>query len=355
MTSEETQNFLDFVDHELDLQNFSLDSWKEYLKRLPTVYNNDVTFRLLFDWHWNLALKQGRAGVRLPSVHLEVSIFTKQVELIQAVGEYFYHLTYQYRELILFHARTNVRNKSLLEIGGSLPNDLLFDHLGVRSYINIESPDYIDARSSIDMSLGGTITSKHGEHERRRTIFCNAEDIGEHVLPESIDHIFSVACFEHIYDLPAALQACYACNKFGGTLYSYFAPIYSCITGDHGSIPTHDKFQEKPHGLHLLTPVDQRKKLIKAGIKDPMEIQNFLGKVNFDRVPNRLLYDDYERICTESLYYVLELDRQDDYNLSKVFPRQFAEVRRSNLNINNMMTSGFRINLLKLQALQHIM
>ena len=84
----------------------------------------------------------------------------------------------------------------------------------------------------------------------------------------------------HIYDLPAALQACYACNKFGGTLYSYFAPIYSCITGDHGSIPTHDKFQEKPHGLHLLTPVDQRKTLIKAGITDSIEIQKFLGKVN---------------------------------------------------------------------------
>ena len=98
VTSEETQKFLDFVDHELDLQNFSLDKWKEYLKRLPTVYNNDVTFRLLFDWHWNLALNQGRAGVRLPSVNLEVPIFTKQVELIEAVGEYFHHLTYQYRE-----------------------------------------------------------------------------------------------------------------------------------------------------------------------------------------------------------------------------------------------------------------
>ena len=97
----------------------------------------------------------------------------------------------------------------------------------------------------------------------------------------------------------------------------------------------------------LTQPEDQRKKLINAGITEPNHIQDFLGRVNFYRVPNRLLYEDYEKICTESPYTVLELDRQESYNLSKAFPKQFKEVRESNTNINNMMTSGFRIHLLK--------
>ena len=339
---EETQDFLKFVDQELNPENFNIQKWKDYLHRLPYIYNSDVSFRLLFDWHWSLDTNNGRAWFKAPAICVEDPIYTKQINLINGVGNSLHDLHYQYRELMLFHARTDLRGKSLLEIGGSLPNDLLFDYLEIDSYINIESPDYIEERS------GETIVEKHGGHERRKTIFCNAEEIDKKVNPESVDNIFSVACFEHIHDLPAALKACHACSKKGGTLFSFFAPIYSRIdAGDHGAIPHHEKFIEKPVGLHLLSPEDQRKKLISAGITDPKEIQDFLGRVNFNRVPNRLLYEDYERICTESPYFVLELDRQEAYNTSKVFPHKFAEIRSSNTHINNMMTGGFRIHLLK--------
>ena len=339
---QEAQNFLNFVDQELNPGSMTIERWKEYLHRLPHIYNSDISFRLLFDWHWDLDAKKGRAGIKIPTICTEDPIYTKQIHLINGVGKSLHNLNYQYRELILFHARTDLRGQSLLEIGGSLPNELLFDHLEIKSYINIESPDYIEAES------GAAYTAKHGGHERRQTIFCNAEEISKKVKPESIDKIFSVACFEHIYDLPAALSSCYACSKKGGTLFSYFAPIYSQISeGDHGVIPQHEKFPEKPIGLHLLSSEDQRKKLISAGISDPKEIQDFLGRVNFNRVPNRLLYEDYERICTESPYHVLELDRQEEYNISKEFSHQFTEVRSSNTDINNMMTVGFRIHLLK--------
>jgi hypothetical protein len=340
---QETQNFLNFVDQELNPGTISIERWKEYIKRLPQIYNDDIAFRLLLDWHWDLSLNTGRSWFKPPTICIEDPIYTKQVQLIALAGNQLHNLSYQYQELIKCHARSDLRGKSLLEIGGSLPSDLLFEHLGVESYINIESPDYIEAES------GSSYSSNHGDHERRQTIFCNAEEIGKKVTPDSIDNIFSVACFEHIYDLPAALEGCHTCSKKGGSLFSFFAPIYSHIEqGDHGVIPKHKKFPEKPIGLHLLTPEDQRKKLINAGITDPNEIQHFLGRVNFDRVPNRLLYEDYERICTESSYYVLELNRQDSYNLSKKFPQQIAEARKSNTHINNMMTIGFRICLLKI-------
>ena len=339
---QETQRLLNLVDQELDFKNFSIEKWKEYLRILPHIYNNDITFRLLFDWHWDIYTMTGRAGISSKHISTEDPIYTKQVKMISVVGKQLYKLDYQFRELIIYHARYELKNKSLLEIGGSLPNELLFDHIGIESYINIESPDYIESK------YGSMYSSRHGNHERKQTIFCNAEDINTKVKQESIDSIFSVACFEHIYDLSAALESCHACSKKGGALFSFFAPIYSHIVeGDHGVIGKHEQFPEKPIGLHLLSSKDQRKRLIKAGITDPQEIQNFLGRVNFDRVPNRLLYEDYERICTESPYFVLELDRQEEFNISKRLPEEFAEVRKSNAHINNMMATGFRIYLLK--------
>ena len=61
----------------------------------------------------------------------------------------------------------------------------------------------------------------------KRKTFFNAEDIDSVVDSSSIDHIFSVACFEHVHDLALALEACFKCSKNGGSLYAYFAPIYS--------------------------------------------------------------------------------------------------------------------------------
>ena len=340
--NKESKSFLEFIDNRLSNSNISLTDWKRYLEQLPIVYNDDLTFKLLFDWHWDKALNNGRAWFNRDHHSKRDPLFEKQVSLIHSAGRQLHDLDYQYRELIICHARCNLRGKKLLEIGGSLPNDLLFDHLKIDSYVNIESPDYIEAES------GEPYTNKHGAHDRRKTIYCNAEDITKEVSPDSIDTIFSVACFEHIYDLPAALEACHACNKQDGTLYSYFAPIYSQIQqGDHGVIADHEKFSKKPIGLHLLSAQDQRKKLIGAGITDPLEIQDFLGKVNYDRVPNRLLSEDYERIITESSYIVLDLDRQDYFNLSKIYPKEFQEVRISNPKVQNMMAVGFRIHLLK--------
>ena len=184
---QETQHFLDFVDRDLNPGSITIESWKEYLKRLPYIYNGDIAFRLLFDWHWDLSLGTGRAWFKSSDICTEDPIYTKQVQLIALAGSQLHDLGYQYQELIKCHARLNLTGKSLLEIGGSLPNELLFDHLGIASYINIESPDYIEAES------GSAYSSAHSNHEMKQTIFCNAEEIDQKVAHETIDNIFSVA------------------------------------------------------------------------------------------------------------------------------------------------------------------
>jgi len=342
---EQAKRFLEFIEKELNPEQLSIENWKTYLANLPTIYSQDITFRLLFDWHWDLSLNVGRAGITGLFDDSSRDIFKKQINLISGVGNSLYGLEYQYQELIKCHARCNLRGKKLVEIGGSLPNDLLFEHLGVEAYTNIESPDYIEAES------GRAYTQLHGEHERRNTIYCNAEAIDEHIEAGTADTIFSVACFEHIYDLPKALAGCHTITREKGNLYSFFAPIYSRIDeGDHGVIPAHEKLSEKPIGFHLLPTTDQREKLINAGISNPQEIQDFLGNVNFNRIPNRLFYEDYEQLCTESPWYVVELARQEEFNICKRFPNEFKAIRRSNSAVRNMMTHGFRIHLMKITS-----
>lgn len=55
-----------------------------------------------------------------------------------------------------------------------------------------------------------------------------------------------------------------------------------------------------------------------------------MANVHFHRISNSLICEDYERILNESSFYVLELDRQEAFNLSKYFSNVFAEIRSSN-------------------------
>ena len=310
---------------------------KEYISSLPAFYANDIEFRLLFDWHFS---PQGRQLQK----HETHELFEFQRMLAATLGKHCFDLDYQFWQFFIFHAMVNVRGKSLLEIGGSLPNEMLFDLFGVESYVNTESPDYIEADND------NKYTDKHGKHDRRTTIYLNAEDIGQQLAAESIDLIFSVACFEHIYDLEAALSACFSIQKRGGFLYSFFSPIYSYLTdGHHDVIPTHSAFPETPWGLHLLNQSDQRKFLQNKNIVDPKEIQKFLGAVNFDRIPNRFYYEDYSRMLTESPYYVSRLDDvAPNYNISKKYSTESKKVRQSNPLVKNLHSQGFRVILQKI-------
>lgn len=313
----------------------NFDAARSYIASVPAMYASDLEYRLLFDWHFSPAGRQLQGH----EVH---ELFDFQRCIVSSLGNS-YNLDYQFWQFFIFHAFANVKGKTLLEIGGSLPNGMLFDLFGVGSYVNTESPDYISAES------GESYTSKHGNHEKRRTIFRNAEDLEADLPRESVDIIFSVACFEHIYDLESALRACHAVQNKGGLHYSFFAPIYSYVTdGHHGVIPSHSKFNETPWGLHLLSHEDQRIYLQASGITDPKEVQDFLGAVNFDRIPNRLYYEDYARILTESPYFVALLDdAAPNYNISKMYPSEVARVRESNLRIRNLNTQGFRVLLQK--------
>ena len=79
----DTEKFLDFIDKELNLKKLTKNNWHIYLKHLPSFYNNDITFRLLFDWHWQLDNQLGRACIKSANIDYEEIMFKKQIDLIK--------------------------------------------------------------------------------------------------------------------------------------------------------------------------------------------------------------------------------------------------------------------------------
>ena len=75
----------------------------------------------------------------------EDPIFVKQVDLLEGFVNGLYGLNDQFRELLCFHPIVDLCAKSLLEVGGVLPTDILFDWLNVANDIDLDSPDYVGA------------------------------------------------------------------------------------------------------------------------------------------------------------------------------------------------------------------
>jgi hypothetical protein len=62
----------------------------------------------------------------------------EQIQECQVKFNLSYHVNFAHicQELVGFE------NKDVLEVGGSLPHDFVFDYLGVKSWTGIETPDY---------------------------------------------------------------------------------------------------------------------------------------------------------------------------------------------------------------------
>jgi hypothetical protein len=163
----------------------------------------------------------------------------EQIQECQSKFNLSYHVNFAHicQQLVGFE------NKDVLEVGGSLPPDFVFDYLGVKSWTGIETPDY---EKSLEETGGithtGTIIKDiknisnckfNNQPEGKYKFYLeNIEDLPEEYYNQ-YDLIFSIATFEHIHKLPLALDKMFLALKPGGKLFSMFAPIWSAYDGHH--------------------------------------------------------------------------------------------------------------------------
>ncbi|NEP13003.1 MAG: class I SAM-dependent methyltransferase [Symploca sp. SIO2C1] len=151
-----------------------------------------------------------------------------------------YHVPYAHycQQLVGFEG------KDVLEVGGSLPKEFVFEYLNVNSWSAIETPDYEVSLQEIGgLSHQGSIIKdsnnscnelgfKNRTLEKYNLFLANIEDLPTEYY-EKYDLIFSIAAFEHIHKLPTALEKMFAALKPSGKLFSMFSPLWSAHDGHH--------------------------------------------------------------------------------------------------------------------------
>lgn len=299
-------------------------------------YVNSYSFAALIDW---FMLPGSFRAVDDPS---RLPDDLKEIVLVYQLLSKEFEMSYQIYQILRFAIRHGLNGTSMIEIGGSMPNRLLFDILNVESYVSTESPDYVQEVQ------GWSCSDPHGAHPRRRNLGINAEDLSRSLTEDFYDRAFSVACFEHILDLESALESIYTVLKKSGILYSMYAPIFSNIhQGHHGCVPTLTSKGKYPLGFHLLDTSEQLAAILSVNPSAQLiELTEDLQFVNRSRKLNRLLYEDYVKLVRLSDFRVLSFESIDNWN-DGVEKKKLQHIYAHNHKLCNSHTLGIAMALVK--------
>jgi SAM-dependent methyltransferase len=134
-----------------------------------------------------------------------------------------------------------LRDKIVVEIGGSLPERFVRDAFGVRGWIAIEELSYwqeIEASGGVQGSPPGAVarrldTATAADIESGYGVFAGRIEALPAALDGRFDAAFSIAAFEHINTLALTLDGAWRALRPGGCLFSLFSPIWSAHDGHH--------------------------------------------------------------------------------------------------------------------------
>jgi len=222
-------------------------------------------------------------------------------------------LTYHIPYLFQGEAMVGFQGKKVLEVGGSLPRELVLDILGADQWVALEAMRYWD-----EVGEGGGGTRPKGDLSRRIQEIQSPEDLQSYALLEGLvedlpaglegafDRIFSIACFEHVHTLGLALEKMHAALKPGGKLFTMFSPIWSAHDGHHLPNMT-DSFGKQwsagkspiPPWAHLLfTPAQMEKHLLTQ--TDRSTASQMVYNIYHNQHINRLFTEDYIEYVRQS-------------------------------------------------------
>jgi glycosyltransferase involved in cell wall biosynthesis/SAM-dependent methyltransferase len=244
----------------------------------------------------------------------------EQIEECQSKFNLSYHVSYAKicQDLVGF------QDKDVLEVGGSLPPDFVFDYLGVKSWTGIETPDYEESlRETGGLTHQGTIIKNiknirdfkfNKKQEQKYNLYLeNIEDLPE-IFYDKYDLIFSIATFEHIHKLPLALDKMFFALRQGGKLFSMFSPIWSAHDGHHlpdiidknGNKYNFGNSPIPPWGHLLMTRGEMTKYLYQKIDKTTADqIVYYIYQSNHI---NRFFTEDYIDVIQESLFRINKIE-----------------------------------------------
>ena len=215
-----------------------------------------------------------------------------------------------------------LRGKSVIEIGGSLPERFVFDHIGVEQWIGVEEMSYWNEVATTGTPHGTiptqasfvkvheltpeTVLPKYG------VLDGAFENLPEH-LENRFDAAYSCACFEHVLRLPQLLRTACRVLKPGGMMFAMYSPIWSAWDGHH--LPKIKDEQGRVHSFHtqlippwshlLLSPPEMLSYLVRR--IDRCTAERIVYYLYHSPHINRLFTEDYVGYFMQSGMEVMHL------------------------------------------------
>lgn len=203
-----------------------------------------------------------------------------------------------------------LRGHNILELGGALPAQWVFEHIGASTWTAIENEVYEQLipggnqyPHTFESRMDKSLYSYHAKGIQDYIDQSNAKfTLADKKTEKLFDRVYSVAAFEHIDNLAAALDACSQICQSGALLYSYFTPVWCAPFGHHlGAIK--DKFP-LPYWHLLNTPQSAFRKFLMSG-SSVIESQAYVNDIYKNPHINRLTTYDYDIIFKLSPWKVL--------------------------------------------------
>lgn len=222
----------------------------------------------------------------------------------------------------------------VLELGSDLGLEVLdqIAALGVRTAVGVNSSETFWREQA-----GTELRGAHGACLRKGDACALA------FADESFDAVFSVAAFEHIRDVPAALREIHRVLRPGGRCYSFFGPIWSGCRGHHVNakadgveIRHADPLKNAlPDFSHLLLSPEEMRAAVAARFT-PAVGDAVVDSVYLSPDINRLFFHEYEamlRACPLHLVHLGTVRDPIDASLEELL--RFRYPAESRFDVTN--------------------
>lgn len=226
----------------------------------------------------------------------------EQVSLLQTRLGLGYHVPY----LLQGENLVGLKGMKVLEVGGSLPRELVIDTLEAKQWVGLEAMRYWEelgekgggTRPSADLSIRINDVASLS-YIKQYTILEGLIENLPLCMEGAFDRIFSIACLEHIHTLGLALEKMHAALRPGGKFFTMFSPIWSAHDGHHLPIMSDSSGKKwsyaespiPPWGHLLLSPAQMEKHLRTR--TDRQTASQMVYNIYHNQHINRLFTEDY--------------------------------------------------------------
>lgn len=183
--------------------------------------------------------------------------------------------------------------RRVLEMGGALPDEYVFNTLKASRWVAVEYHEYIgnEYKCNHNENYSYDYTGWEGFHAKWKA-----------TNGQRFNVVYSIAAFEHIHNLSGCLESIHEMLCDGGLLYAYFTPIWSAPNGSHGFHPK--EIEDLGNHCHLLFDfssiydhlVDQHGYEKKSACSAAHELY-------YNYQINRYSYEQYLKIFEASAFY----------------------------------------------------